>query len=343
LFAGRGGRGAGSRPHDESATREFAENETLDGDQVSFVMCLEANRLEPQGLLLCESIRTFGGRYAKSPIFGVSPRPDLALGPAACARLRELDVTYVIEPLNLTGHPYNTINRIVTGGWAEVNVPASHLIMLDTDTVFTAEPKFKRTDAGVRPVDMKGSASNGTEDALDAYWSHICSLAGIALDDLPMLHTTVGNDRIRACYNGGFTVVRRSLGILQQTREVFFQSLAQDLRPFAGRVMNIRASTGWVGTAASEWWGSSQSALSAAIWSKTRDVQVYGPDYNIPVHLLADDTRCWSRERDFAPILLHYHYLGDSQHRDDLSRVLRKIGCSQQALAWVFAKLSLFD
>lgn len=315
----------------------------LAGDQVSFVMCLEANRLEPQGLLLCESIREFAGRYAKSPIYGISPRPDLALGPAARARLRELAVTYVVEPLNMTGHPYGTINRIVAGAWAEAHLATSHLVILDTDTVFTAEPKLERADAGVRPVDVKGSASSGPEDFLDAYWSRICTLAGIALDDLPMLHATIGKECIRASYNGGFAVVRRALGILQRTREIFFRSLAEDIRPLAAQGLNVRASTGFVGEASSEWWGSSQSALSAAIWSKTRDVHVYGPAYNIPLHLLVDESRCWPLQRGSEPVLLHYHYLAEPQHRDELSGVLKKIRCSPQALAWILARLSMFD
>ncbi len=327
----------------EPTAMESRSNDPLAGDEVSFVTCLEANRLESQGLLLCESIRAFGGRYANSSIFGVSPRPDLALGPAARGRLRDLGVTYVVEPLNLTGHPYGTINRIVAGAWAEANLATSHLVMLDTDMILTAEPKLERADAGVRPVDMKGSATSGPGDSLDAYWSRICGFAGIALDDLPMLRATIGQDRIRASYNGGFAVVRGSLGILQETRAIFFRSLAEDMRPFAGKGKDIKASTGFVGTAASEWWGSSQSALSAAIWSKTRDVHVYGPDYNIPLHLLVDDSRSWPLQRGSEPILLHYHYLAELQHRDELARVLKKLGCSSHVIAWIFARISLFD
>lgn len=326
---------------DDTAATGAAARVALAADQVSFVLCLEANRLEPQGLLLCESIRTFGGRYARSPIIGVSPRPELALGAEARARFRDLGVTVIDEPLNLTGHPYGTINRIVAGAWAEARLTTSHLIMLDTDVVFTAEPRFAIADVGVRPVDMKGSASSGPDDELDVYWARICALAGIALDHIPMLHATVGQDLIRASYNGGFAVVRRSLEILQKTKDIFFQSFGEDMRPLLGRGVNVKASTGLVGLAASEWWGSSQAALSAAIWSKTRDVYVYEPEYNIPVHLLVDDSRSWPlRSR---PVLLHYHYLTEFQHRQDLSKVLRKIGSPPDAVGWIVDRLGIFD
>jgi hypothetical protein len=327
----------------EPAITESPVHDPIAGDEVSFVMCLEANRLEPQGLLLCESIRAFGGRYANSPILGISPRPEFALGPSAQAYLRDLGVTYVVEPLNLTGHPYGTINRIVAGAWAEAHLATSYLAMLDTDMIFTAEPRLERADAGVRPVDTKGSASTGPEDPFDVYWSGICTLAGLALTDLPMLYTTVGNQRIRASYNGGFAVVRRSLAILQHARDIFFRSLEENMRPLAGLGINVHASTGLVGAASSEWWGSSQAALSTAIWAKTRNVNVYGSDYNIPLHWLADDTECWPRQHDSEPVLLHYHYLAEPQYRSELSTTLKKIGASPQAVAWIFSKLSLFD
>jgi hypothetical protein len=72
----------------------------LQESEIAFLICVEANRLEPQARLLCESIRRFGGRYRQAPILAVSPRPHLALGPEARARLELLGVTCVAEPLN---------------------------------------------------------------------------------------------------------------------------------------------------------------------------------------------------------------------------------------------------
>ncbi|HEX2224330.1 MAG TPA: hypothetical protein VHN15_08995, partial [Thermoanaerobaculia bacterium] len=109
---------------------------SLHEDEIAFLICVEANRLEPQAFLLCESIRRFGGRYRRAPILAVSPRPHLALGPEARARLDLLGVTYVAEPLNDTGSPYGAINRIVAGAWAEEVSPRPYLVLLDTDTVF---------------------------------------------------------------------------------------------------------------------------------------------------------------------------------------------------------------
>lgn len=315
----------------------------LGEDEIAFLICVEANRLEPQARLLCESIRTFGGRYRQAPILAVSPRPHLALGPEARAHLDELGVTYAVEPLNETGSPYGTINRIVAGAWAETAVSRPYLVLLDTDTVFTGEPDFGRADVGVRPVDVKGSASSGAGDPLDAYWTRMCRLGGIDPSRLPMLTTTIGNVPIRASYNGGFTVVRRDLGILRKTREIFFASFAENLRPLAGTELNVLASTGSVGFEASEWWGSSQAALSIAIWSTTSDVHIFDERYNIPVHILAETGRSWPLRAGFAPVLIHYHYLAEAQYQTQLRQVLSRIGCPPEVLAWIEDRIPLFS
>ncbi len=313
----------------------------LGESEIAYLICVEGNRLEPQARLLCESIRTFGGGYRQAPIIAVSPRPHLALGPGARAHLEALDVTCVVEPLNDTGSPYGTINRIVAGAWAETNCSRPYLVLLDTDMVFVGEPTFARADAGVRPVDVKGSASSGAGDPLDAYWARMCGFGGIDLARLPMLATTVDGVPIRASYNGGLTVVRRDLGILRRTREIFFASREEDLRPLAGAALDVVASTGAVGREASEWWGSSQAALSVAIWSTTSDVHVFDERYNVPIHILADPDRSWPMARGF-PILLHYHFLAEAQYREQFRQVLTRVGCSADVRKWIEDRIALY-
>lgn len=321
----------------------LGRRDRLSENEIAFLICVEANRLEPQARLLCESIRTFGGRYRNAPILAVSPRPSLALGSEGRAHLEALGVTYVVEPLNETGRPYGSINRIVAGAWAETFSERPYLVLLDTDTIFVGEPVFVRADAGVRPVDVKGAASSGSGDPLDAYWARMCGFGGIDLSRLPLLSTTIDKVPIRASYNGGFTVVRRDLGILRKTREIFFASLEADLRPLAGREMNVFASTGSVGFEASEWWGSSQAALSVAIWSRTSGVHTYDERYNIPLNNLTGAGSSWPMRRGFRPILLHYHHLAEPQYQEQLRQAMIRTGCSSDVPDWVEKRLHLFE
>ena len=315
----------------------------IDAADLTFLIVIEANRLEPQALLLCESIRTFAGRYANCPIVAVSPRSELGIGDRTRRRLSELAVRYVAEPLNRTGSPYGSINRIVAGAWAERCLPAQFLVVLDTDMLMLSEPCFEVADAGVRPVDAKGSASSGADDPQDAYWRAICGLADVSPDDLPYVTTTIDRVKIRASYNGGFAVVRRACGILGKTEAVFFASSEAGLRPLEGRNLNIRASTGFVGAEASEWWGSSQAALSAAIWASTTDVRVYDDRYNIPLHLLKTRTHDWPLQAGAHPVLVHYHHLCEEAHRPELADALRDVNCSSGVLDWIQPRLAIFD
>lgn len=312
----------------------------LDESEIEFVICVEANRLEPQARLLCESIREFGGRYRNAPITAVSPRLELAPTAEATAHLEQLGVRCVVEALNTTGRPYGTINRIVAGAWAETHSSKPYLVILDTDMIFVGEPGFMRVDAGVRPVDVKGSASTGADDSLDAYWRRMAALGAIDLSRLPMMTTSIDRASVRASYNGGFAVVRRELGILTRTRDIFFASMDENLRP--GLTLEVFSSTGSVGAEASAWWGSSQAALSIAIWSATSQVLIYDARYNIPLNNLVDPDQGWELPDGGEPILLHYHHLAETEFQNDLRRILARVGCSPVVRTWIDSRLGYF-
>ena len=311
-------------------------------ERTAFVICIEANRLEPQALLLCESIRRFAGPYANAPIIAISPRPELAVSTRTRERLEALDVTYIVEALNTTRSTYGSINRIVAGPWAERNIQADRLVVIDSDTVFLAAPDFDLEAAvGVRPVDAKGSTSEGSHDPQDRYWAHMCDLAGLPLSALPWIETTFDRRTVRASYNGGLAVVRRENQILTKARDIFMASFRRGIRPWGNDNVSVHASTGDVGLEAAQWWGSSQAALSVAIWSSTRDVQMLDSRYNIPVHLVGTPTTPW--DLPGAPIFAHYHHLGEAPHRERLLDALDRIGCPSGSLAWLRRGLAIFD
>ena len=303
---------------------------------LTFVICVENNVIGTQALLFCRSLRQFGGRYRDCAIVAVSPRPALAPQPDLMAALEALAVRTVILPLNQTQSTYGPINRIVVSAWAEQTLTTSFIAVLDSDMVFVAPPDFPLADVGLRPVDTKGTASSGPADPMDAYWREVFEQAGVGLDRAPWLTSTTCKTRIRASYNGGFCVARRSLGVFQATAEIFFAGFHAGSAPTPAPTTRIFASTGRTTTEASEWWGSSQAALSAAVSAHARNILIYPESYNIPLHILSRQKT--GPTKTSTPVLIHYHHLSAPAYRKAMAVGLDLIGVPFAAGAWVMSQ-----
>jgi hypothetical protein len=311
-------------------------------DGPTFVLCIEDNAIGPQALLLCESIRRFGGRHCSAPILAVAPRPGLGIGRQARRRLEAMGVDYAEEPLNRVCPEYGSANRVFTAAWAEARARSEWIVVLDSDTVLLDELELPaEADVAVRPVDMKGSATAGPGDPFEEYWARLAEIQGVSLACLPFLRATVCDSPIRASYTGGLVVARRERGILGAWAELFARSVAAGLKPWRGSNLNVRASTGFVGPEASEYWGSNQAALALAIWSRTQRVCHYPDSYNVPLHALAERPELRARPRLSPLVHLHYHWMfAEPQHETALG-VLEELGVGWDRLDWLAARLPL--
>lgn len=308
----------------------------------SFVLCIENNAIKEQALLLCESIRRFGGKFRDSPILAFSPRPGLGVDRETAARLRDLNVAYVDEPLNTLCPEYGSANRVFSAAWAESNVDTDFIVVLDSDTVFLGEPELPMlSDLAVRPVDTKGSATRGLGDTFEEYWSSLAGLYGSSLDQLPFLQTTIDGERIRASYNGGFIIARRERKLLSRWANLFARSVEAGLRPYRGHDIGIIASTGYVGKKASEYWGSNQAALAVVAWADVADRVVHYPaSYNVPLHLLAEQGEIDTAWREVPPVHVHYHWMFDPDKYEIGIETLDLLNVPREQLAWLARRLS---
>ncbi|HKE41908.1 MAG TPA: glycosyltransferase [Casimicrobiaceae bacterium] len=307
---------------------------------LSFALCIENNSLRDQALLLCESIRRFAGHYAASPILAFAPRHGLGVDAATRSRLTELGVEYIDRSLNTTCLEYAPANRVFAGAYAEEHATTDFLAVLDSDTVWLDEPEVPvDADVAVRVVDSKGSATRGPGDRFEAYWARLAEICGVSLDRLPMVRSTIGNEDIRVSYNAGLTIARRDKGIFKRCAELFSASVEAEMKPYKGTGMNIVASTGEVGPEGSEYWGSSQAALTLAIWSNTDRVVHYPDHYNVPLHLVAADGEIDPRWLKNPPVHLHYHWMFDVQHHEVALELLAKLGLAADRLAWLAERI----
>ncbi len=139
----------------------------MTADHVTFVLCVERNVVGAQGLLLCESIRRFCEPYRQSRIVAVSPR-GLGVNRRTRQRLDALQVDYVERRLNTVCAEYGSANRVFAAAWAEAHAATPWIVVLDSDTLFLDRLELPlEHDVAVRPVDTKGSATEGRDDRLD--------------------------------------------------------------------------------------------------------------------------------------------------------------------------------
>jgi hypothetical protein len=314
----------------------------MPNDPLTFVFCIENNGIRAQALLLCESIRQFSGRHRHAPILVVAPRPGLGVDRTTQQQLEALGAEYVEAPLNVICPEYGSANRVFTAAWAEARVQSEWIAVLDSDTVFLGEPDLPEdADVAVRPVDVKGSTSEGPGDPFDDYWSRLAELQGIPLDRLPFIHTTVSGHRIRASYNGGLVVVRRERNILGTWADLFARSVAAGMKPLGGRNLDVWASTGFVGREASEYWGSNQAALALAIWSRTTRVCHYPDTYNVPLSMLAKRPDLMPRQEGSPLVHVHYHWLFMDRYYRPTLALMRHLGATPDQVDWLRARLPL--
>lgn len=302
------------------------------------MLCIENNATRDQALLLIESLRAFGGRFARCPVFAVAPRPGLGVDAATRARLDQLEATYHEAPLNTLCPEYGSANRVYAAAWAASSSHADTLFVLDSDSLFLGEPAALPEDIDLlaRPVDFKGSATRGPGDPFEAYWAALGALAGVGIDRLPFVVTTLDRQRVRASYNGGYAVVRRSSGLLERTAELFSRSVAAGLRPYRGQEdPRIFSSVGWESPRAGEFWGSNQAALAIAAAAAGARVELLDRRHNAPLHALADPAQWREEWRGIGPVHVHYHWMLQPEHREAALRTLVQLGAAAAAIEFV--------
>jgi hypothetical protein len=271
-----------------------------------FVLLIEAGVLEPQALLLVESLRRFGGQHAAAKVTVVSPRASRRPTRRTIGSLRQLGAEYLALDLSGACPEYPSSWRLHALAALERRPGPEVIVQLDSDTVFLGDvgPLCFQAEACARPVDVKGMGTTGPDDEFEPYWSALCGLAAIEPDALPFVQTTVDRIAVRATHNGGFVVARRAAGLFGRADELFRRSVAAGLRPHDGRGLNILAGTGEVGLAGSEWWGSTQAATSVAATSLGIVIRPLDDAINVPVHLWQD-----VHPKPASVLHAHYHWL----------------------------------
>jgi hypothetical protein len=296
-----------------AATVRTALARTVPMPRIEYALVAEAGTLERQALLLVESIRLLPGDDGATAITVVSPRPDRRPAHATLRRLERLGAEYLPLAIDSPCPFYGTSFKLGAMAAVEKRPGPSTLVMLDSDTLFLARPAFELGESVValRPVDVKGMCTAGSDDQFDEYWRRFCELCAVAYDDIPWLETTVTGLRVKASHNGGLVAANRRDGLFATSYEFLGRSIAAELSPRphnAKLTPGVRIGRGQRTPEELRIWGAAQAALSLAIVSCGLKARLLPPTYNVPCHHV-DAVIARYPEVASASVHIHYHWL----------------------------------
>jgi hypothetical protein len=203
---------------------------------------------------------------------------------------------------------------------------------------FSENPIFERGEAGAAasPVDVTGMCSAGPDDPYDAIWQRMAKLCRVDLDAMPMLQTTVDKRRVRANYNAGLLFGPSKLYPL--VAEFLVNILRDEIKPYPTLKGGIKSGAGPVSPEGSQFWGTSQAAISLALAAMNMPIRILGQDHNVPVHMLDEFSEPLLRVTH-----LHYHSTGCSPRTASIGcfniptsalRPINEIGSSARSIGY---------
>ncbi|MGY4286394.1 hypothetical protein ACVWXO_005614 [Bradyrhizobium sp. LM2.7] len=180
---------------------------------MTIAVCIESGVLEPLTLRMVDSLRRFGGRFARLDVIAVTPRVSPPLTRETRRRMAELGIRHLrVSPRNpYAWHHY--MNKAEAIAAVEDVVATEAIAWVDSDILFLREPNDLELTPG---VDFLASApdagvigSRGGTDPNDPFWGRSAAVIGKVADDLPWLQTGDGH-RIRFYWNAGLYLYRRT-------------------------------------------------------------------------------------------------------------------------------------
>ena len=284
---------------------------------LAFIACVENGYLDDQTVLLCLSIRRFAGRFRDVPIHTFEPRAGTKIRSSTLISLQELGCIHHRETLNVEFEAFPHTNKIFTSAYAEQILQEDLLVFVDSDTLFTGEPRdlelAPEFDAAALPVNNCRLGSTGFGDANEPYWQRMYDICGVG--NRPFVTGVTDGVRIRAYFNSGLIVVRRVAGLFSQWLKDFMALVA------AGHISSVP--------------GMDDFSLAAMMGRAFAKVQVLDLRYNYPLTvrqrpLLPMPFRAWQLDD-----MIHVHYRYWLTHPDFLNLLVPPLDENCSIVCWL--------
>lgn len=185
-------------------------------EKIAFVTAVESGILEAQCVRWAGSIRRHAGELSGVPIVAVKSRYGPGLACSTRKAFDRLDVRFIER----RSHPkyawYHFLNKILALVEAERVLNAERIAFLDCDVLVTKPPHEylipDDVDFSAAPSDEGAVGTTGPSCPHEKSWTRMCSLLGVAVEELPWVTTYLEEMRIRLYWNSGVYVYRPSTG-----------------------------------------------------------------------------------------------------------------------------------
>jgi hypothetical protein len=177
-------------------------------------------------LVLVESVRTFGGRFADAPVRIYAPSSLIKTQQKLVKRFSAFDAEVRSSDAPADARTIPFAGKVFAAMRAEKDAKgaASILVWMDEDTVVLAEPGelalAKSASLGYRPVMHRNIGSLYAEKP-DAFWSRVYEKIAVPASAVFPMKTVTGDATVRPYFNAGLLVVRPERGIMKRWAEAF--------------------------------------------------------------------------------------------------------------------------
>ena len=242
---------------------------------LTFVCCIEAGPMEKQVLLLVESLRRFGGRFAACDVIAVRPRKGLPLATATRRHLRRLGVTYLRCPAGHQASWYANLNKATALAFVEQDVTTEQICWLDSDILIAGEPDALDLQPDEDFAAMPASTRHDIGVALGEtthvpYWQAICAHLGRDFGAMPVVPSQPQEATpMRMYWQGGVYTYRREARLGATHKEMF-------LRRLDGALASQHAGTYFY----------DQTSLALAVWQAGLQWRVLPASHNFALNKL---------------------------------------------------------
>ncbi len=171
----------------------------------TIVTCVEAGPLEPQVLMLAESLRAFGGPSSNLDLIAVKPRRGPKVSSSTLREFKRLRVEYIDENFNSELDWWNNANKSSVMAQIETRVSTPNITWMDGDMVVLQPLESLSPAEGSQFIARAGEGYLGSDgsDKNAPYWLKLCDLVGLDFTRFPEIHSFPERRRIHAYWQGG--------------------------------------------------------------------------------------------------------------------------------------------